>query len=371
MSNTQPQSRAELKEYIKMKLGAPVIKVNLDDTQFDLAIDDAFQYFYERQHFDAIEKTYLSIELTDPMVQFLKTFEVEEVAQSDTQQRYAEGMVDTLTLTSPGSKYAAGIVTAPTTGGSGEGLVVNVGEARTTGGGLISVTVYETGTGYQVGDVITVSAGDQDATFTVATVKTQSALHGTELIRTQNNYVVLPEGVIGVNQILGHNTTGMMGGGLPGAALFNPFLGGSAASGSQGFTMANFYSMRQYLADLQWNLYPPKSYSYNKRTRRLYLNTKDYAGAIKTGGYLVFECDIKANPDFSPEVYNDMFMKELAVAYTQITWGRVLTKYQQVQLPGGITLNGQEILQEGQEAARVLKERFALDYADPVLDMVG
>ena len=66
-----------------------------------------------------------------------------------------------------------------------------------------------------------------------------------------------------------------------------------------------------------------------------------------------------------------MFLKELAVAYTQITWGRVLTKYNQVQLPGGITLNGETILQEGQQAAQALKERFALDYADYPLDMVG
>ena len=80
MSNTKPTNRTELKEYIKLKLGAPVIQINLDDTQFDMAIDDAFQYFYERQHFDAIEKVYLSVKIEDSFTQWLKTKETESVA---------------------------------------------------------------------------------------------------------------------------------------------------------------------------------------------------------------------------------------------------------------------------------------------------
>ena len=72
-----------------------------------------------------------------------------------------------------------------------------------------------------------------------------------------------------------------------------------------------------------------------------------------------------------PEVYNDMFLKQLATAYVQLAWGRVLTKYQQVQLPGGITMNGDQIYNDAKEEIATIKERFMLDYGDYALDIVG
>jgi len=47
----EPNSKASLKEYIKRKLGAPVLEINVDDDQFDDRIDEALQYFRE-YHYD-------------------------------------------------------------------------------------------------------------------------------------------------------------------------------------------------------------------------------------------------------------------------------------------------------------------------------
>ena len=65
------------------------------------------------------------------------------------------------------------------------------------------------------------------------------------------------------------------------------------------------------------------------------------------------------------------FLQRDVGCHTQLAWGRVLTKYQNVQLPGGITMNGEAIKQEAQETLNRLKDRFAWDYADPVLDLIG
>ena len=40
-----PNSKASLKEYVKRKLGAPVLDINVDDDQFDDRLDEAIQYF--------------------------------------------------------------------------------------------------------------------------------------------------------------------------------------------------------------------------------------------------------------------------------------------------------------------------------------
>ena len=42
-----PNSKATLKEYIKRRLGAPVLEINVEDDQFDDRMDEALQYFRE------------------------------------------------------------------------------------------------------------------------------------------------------------------------------------------------------------------------------------------------------------------------------------------------------------------------------------
>ena len=86
---------------------------------------------------------------------------------------------------------------------------------------------------------------------------------------------------------------------------------------------------------------------------------------------MVFECDVKVNADMYDDVWNDMFLKRMSVAYVQLAWGRNLTKYTQVQLPGGISMNGDQIYNDAKAEIQQIEERFALDYADPVLDLIG
>ena len=380
MSIASPQNREELKAYIKTRLGAPVLQINVSDEQMDIAINDAFQYFNERQHYDATETVYLSTKVEAPFLQFVKTGEIEVVKQSDTQQRSAAGMVDTLTLVTPGSGYqyntqgSGNVLTLETTGGNGSGLIIAPGDARTTTGGLVTATVDNTGTGYQVGDQITVSGGNGDAVFQVATIKESSPLYGTDNIVTQNNYIVLPDSVIGVNRILNKSGATGIGGTIPGVAFFNPFLAGGAGGmgqmGGMNFDLTSYYTMRQYIETLEWMIFPPISYSFNRRTHRLFINSDSFNG-IGEGDYMVFECDVTPNPDMFPDVWNDMFLKRLATAYVQLAWGRVLTKYQSVQLPGGITMNGDQIYNDAKQEIAEIQERFALDYADYPLDIVG
>jgi len=69
-----------------------------------------------------------------------------------------------ITITSGGTGYNTIPATGQTTGGSGSGLTVSVTE---TAGVIDFITITNFGGGYQVGDVITVSGGNNDATFTV------------------------------------------------------------------------------------------------------------------------------------------------------------------------------------------------------------
>ena len=146
MSLASPQNRDELKSYIKTRLGAPVLQINVSDEQMDLAINDAFQYFNERQHYDATERVFLSTRIEQEFKDYWTLGAEEVVDQGSNQTVNNEGIVTTLQLANPGSGYPLntegnGMDSIGTKGGSGQGLSVNADAARTTSQGLVFVTV--------------------------------------------------------------------------------------------------------------------------------------------------------------------------------------------------------------------------------------
>lgn len=59
----KPTSREHLKEYALRKLGAPVVEINVDDSQLEDRIDDALQMFAE-YHFDGVQRAFYKYKIT-------------------------------------------------------------------------------------------------------------------------------------------------------------------------------------------------------------------------------------------------------------------------------------------------------------------
>ena len=59
----KPSSRQQLKDYAFRRLGAPVIDINVDDSQVEDRVDDALQFFAE-YHFDGVERMYYKHQIT-------------------------------------------------------------------------------------------------------------------------------------------------------------------------------------------------------------------------------------------------------------------------------------------------------------------
>ena len=70
----------------------------------------------------------------------------------------------------------------------------------------------------------------------------------------------------------------------------------------------------------------------------------DLNNEVGPGGMLCFFCDVKPI-DMFPDLWNDMWLKEMAHC-SKAQWGRNAKKCNQVQLPGGLTMNGDRILND-------------------------
>ena len=70
-------------------------------------------------------------------------------------------------------------------------------------------------------------------------------------------------------------------------------------------------------------------------------------------------------------MWNDRWLKRYATALIKKQWGENLSKFEGVQLPGGITFSGSQILQEAKEEIQTLEEQMSLSYELPVDIMIG
>nr|BCU99836.1 MAG: hypothetical protein CM15mV30_1360 [uncultured marine virus] len=61
-----------------------------------------------------------------------------------------------------------------------------------------------------------------------------------------------------------------------------------------------------------------------------------------------------------------MFLKRYLIALIKLQWGNNLIKFQGVQMPGGVTLNGEQIYNEAKEEKRQIEEEVSLKYELPV-----
>lgn len=94
-------------------------------------------------------------------------------------------------------------------------------------------------------------------------------------------------------------------------------------------------------------------------------------GDLKAGEFIVLEVFSIIAPDTYVDVYNDHYLKKYLTALIKRQWGANLMKFQDFQLPGGITLNGRQIYEDAIEEIQGLEEECRLIWAMPDNFLMG
>ena len=179
------------------------------------------------------------------------------------------------------------------------------------------------------------------------------------------NYLQMPPSVIGVNQIFKIRSDTVYDG------LFNIkyqlFLNDLYQFGS--IDLLQYSMVQTYLEDITFLLNPDMRFRFNIRQDRLYIDA-DFA-TLSVGDFFVIDCFRILDPNDFTRVYNDPFLKRYFTALCKKQWGQNLIKFQGVQLPGGIQLNGRQIYDDGVAELEERRSKMASDYEMPPLDMIG
>ena len=131
-----------------------------------------------------------------------------------------------------------------------------------------------------------------------------------------------------------------------------------------------YTAVRQELELINQLLVGQKPIRFNRHMNRLHIDM-DWAADVVEGTYIIVECWRILDPDVYTDVYNDMFLKRYATAQIKKQWGNNLKKFAGVQLPGGVTLNGEIIYQEATEEIRQIETEIQSRFELPVDMFVG
>ena len=143
---------------------------------------------------------------------------------------------------------------------------------------------------------------------------------------------------------------------------------GLGAQSSMG--MARYESTKQYINMIQQIFDPEKAVSFSKVTNRLHLEM-DWATDIQAGEFIVIEAFSSLDPNTFTEIYNDRLLKEYVTALVKRQWGINLSKFDGVQLPGGVSLRGGQIYQEALAEIAQIEQRVYSEYELPTDFQVG
>ncbi len=203
----------------------------------------------------------------------------------------------------------------------------------------------------------------------VTTTATSTSISGygttTSSFYETSNFIQVPDSVIGIERIFKFDTNSISGGMF--SIKYQLFLNDLYYFNS--VELLQYAMTKSYLEDIDFLLTPDKQIRFNKRQDRLYLDI-DW-GSQPKDEYIVLECYRALDPETFTQVYNDSFMKLYLTALIKRQWGRNLSKFRGVKLPGGLELNGGEILQQAESELADIRSRMMSEFELPPLDFIG
>ena len=204
-----------------------------------------------------------------------------------------------------------------------------------------------------------------------------------------NVFISIPDTFLTISRVLpfDSNTAGSGDFNVEYQMMLNGLFDLNKSAGS----MLNYSMTQQHLALID-QMFDGKDQTtrFNRHIGQLFIETR-WGTDLKEGDWIIFEGyemvvpKTNAHGEFygsgtdanapelvtSTKVYNDMFLKRYLTALIKRQWGINIKKFDGMQLPGGVTMNGQQIYDEANEEILKIEEEVQLKYEMPPAFYVG
>lgn len=303
-------SKEQLKQYALRALGAPVVEVNVDDDQLDDRMDEALEY-WRQYHPDGVEKLY--------MKHLISASEL-RLTTNNAQDFPLDGHVVGAT--------------------SGATARVSKETSRVSKDNLLLVRDVN-GT-FVAGETIT-SGGAS------GTLGTPACTIGSY----DKRYIDIPDLVYGITRVLPFSQASSSKNlfDLQYQLRLNDLYDLTSTS------IIYYKTVMSHLAllDLELNGHP--MFRFNRRSSKLYLDM-NWDTDVALGDFIVVECYRAMDPAENIKVWDESWLKHYVTALFKKQWATNLKKFSGLQLPGGVTLDGDKLYDEATGEIKDLEDEL-------------
>ena len=128
----------------------------------------------------------------------------------------------------------------------------------------------------------------------------------------------------------------------------------------------NYTLTAQHLRSLELLFSGEVPIRFQRHMQRLYIDWAWGASEAPVGTVVIAEAYANIVPALYNKVWNDRWLKEYATALIKRSWGNNLKKFSGIQLPGGVTLNGDKIYEEAVGEIEKLETEMQVEYGAPL-----
>lgn len=186
-----------------------------------------------------------------------------------------------------------------------------------------------------------------------------------------NKYIELPEALVSVFRVF-PITTASVGGTDMFSLKYQMYMNDLYAMRNGGGDLLNYEMTRQYLSLIDMTINGmSQQITFTRHMNRLTIEANWDELGLREGIYIILEGYQTIDMQTYPDIYNDMMLKKYATALLKLQWGQNLVKFEGMQLPGGVTLNGRAILDDAKEEIAKIEEEFDSKYSFPPDFFVG
>jgi hypothetical protein len=128
----------------------------------------------------------------------------------------------------------------------------------------------------------------------------------------------------------------------------------------------NYTLTQQHLRSLELMFSGEVPIRFNRHMKKLFIDWAWGASEAPTGTVVIAEAYACIDAVEYNRVWNDRWVKEYTTALFKRSWANNIKKFNGLQLPGGVTLNGDKIYQEAVDEIDKLEQQMETQYGAPL-----
>lgn len=293
-------SREQLKQYALRALGAPVLEINVDNTQLEDRLDEALEYFI-LYHYEGVEQMYMKQKINASILTVTNASAIPPISTKLINQQ--GGTCEVIRQWDRESTQT-------------QWTVKNVQGTWSTVGSEIKDV--ENQSGPVLGLVGSMVLGEVD-----------------------NKYITVPDYVYGVTKVLniGQASSSKNIFDLQYQLRLNDLYDLTATS------IVYYKTVMGHLAMLDLELNGHPLYRFNRLQNKLSLDV-NWATDVIVGDYILIQGYRAVDPSTFTKVFNEPWLKHYVTALFKRQWAVNIKKFSGLQLPGGVTLDGDKLYAE-------------------------